>query len=146
MLAFSFGSGAYFNKGRHFQLARCGSCWCRNIDESGAQTFYRGYAVFYGCKFLVTQRNGLLQPEQVHFSFYELGFTRGFRSVEGALSTSHSVWALGEEIVGAVTMSEIIVHPRSASCRPGLDYVAVNQHLYRPQITLEVSGVCVRLG
>ena len=43
-------------------------------------------------------------PLQVFLSFYQMAFAVGFGPVERALSTSHPVGALVEEVVSAVAV------------------------------------------
>ena len=68
-------------------------------------------------------------------------------AVEGAPRACHSVRALVEEVVRAVTVAEVIEPPRFSLGRgAALDRVLVDQHLDRADVPAEVAGVGVRLG
>src|SRR5690606_22496449 len=93
---------------------------------------------------LVSERELLLQAQDVALGRDELDEVRLAGPVEVTAGAGHAVRTLVEEFVGAQAVAEVIEPPRLPGGRL-LDRVLVDEHLDRPHVALEVTRVGVGL-
>jgi|SRR5579862_6731046 len=66
---------------------------------------------------------------------------RTFRRIKAAFGTSHSVRALVEEIVSAVTVAKIVEFPRFLSRLSVQNSLSIDENVNRADIACKISGV-----
>jgi len=108
------------------------------------QTLVSAYAILDRCPFVLAERNLLQEPRQVLLPLKQQRRTRFFRHIEVALGTSHAMWALLEEVVGAIPVSQIVKFPRLARGASVAYDLLVNEYLDCTEVPREIA--CIGVG
>jgi hypothetical protein len=117
-----------------------------DVDQSFQQVGEGGLPVL-DCRLLVVGERDVGQHAlEVFLGLQELCLAGVLQGVEIPTGTSHPVWTLLEEAIGAVAVAEVVVLPRlPGRRRTGGDGVAGDEHFDGADVAGEVSGVAVGL-
>jgi hypothetical protein len=127
------------------KLTRSRSCRCRNIGQLSEEAFHCVNAIIYCGDLCVAERNVLPEVHEVRLALQQLRPRGLLGPIEGALCTSHPVWALVEEIVRAVAVSEIVELPWLVRRSPAPHHLLIDEHFNRTQVPFEVPSIGIGL-
>ncbi len=101
--------------------------------------------VLNSAQLILIQWNLLSQSEQVRFGLDALCLAGFLGDVEVAARASHPMWALVEEVIGAIAVTEVLEFPWLIGWSSASNGILVDENLDCSQVSGEVSSILVGL-
>src|SRR5215470_15682307 len=121
-------------------------CRCRDISQSGAQSFHSFQAILDRGALRFSERDLLFEALQIGLGLKQLRPARSFRHIERTFGASHAMWALVKKVITTVAVPKVVVLPRlSLRRRAAFHYLLIHQDIDQTTVPLEVACLGVRL-